>query len=204
MNLHTIKNTILQTYTDLKVRSFPFSCSSILEQYQFKVNSYSYLRSKNRELYEICQKFTHDAFTFGPVICYNDAMPEERIRFSLMHELGHFLLHTESETAANQFASHILAPRCIISKLNMKDAKEVAQFFFISKEAASYALKDAINADSRMEQDQSDVFLLRHFYEPAKQIYIFRISECPVCGADIYNSTKNTCIQCKKLSIKSR
>lgn len=67
MNLRTIKHTVLQTYIDLKIRSFPFSCSSILEQYQLKVNSYSYLRSKNRELYEICQKFTHDAFTFGTV-----------------------------------------------------------------------------------------------------------------------------------------
>lgn len=196
-----MKQAILQIYKDCNIKSFPISCSSILTHYQFKVYSYSFLHNKNKELHTMCRKYSDDAFTYGTILCYNDAMPRERIRFSLMHELGHQVLDTENEVAANQFASNILAPRSILIKSGLKDIQDIARLFFISKEAASYAKKDALSAYGNCDADNA---ILEHFYDPVKQITIYHISECPICGSTIFNSIKNTCIQCKKLTIKSK
>lgn len=68
-----------------------------------------------------------DAFTFiadgdRPTICFNRDLPGERIRFSLAHELGHLILHSDTllsddevetdviEGEANAFASAFLLP----------------------------------------------------------------------------------------------
>ena len=195
-----MNQAILQIYRDCNIRTFPISCSSILKHYHFKVYSYSFLHNKNKELHTMCRKYSDDAFTFGTIICYNDAMPRERIRFSLMHELGHQVLDTENEVTANQFASHILAPRSILIKSGLTDIQDIAKLFSISKEAASYAKKDALSSYRNCDGDNT---ILEHFYVPSKQMTIYHISECPVCGSTIYNSIKNTCIQCKKLSIKT-
>lgn len=203
MELQDIKKNVLQVLNDCGVKTFPLSCSSILEHYQTKLYPYSYIKSTNPELYQICTKYSQDAFTFRDKICYNDSMPKERIRFSLMHELGHAILDTEKETLANQFASHILVPRSILIYSKLTDIPSVCKLFHISKEAASYALQDITN-HRRLHQTEIDAQILEHFYNSAMEIHIYHITECPVCGSNIYNSIQGTCLQCKKLSIKSR
>lgn len=55
-----------------------------------------------------------------PMIFYNPRVPDDRLRFTLMHEVGHFSLHhgrslealdERIENEANEFASHFLMPR---------------------------------------------------------------------------------------------
>ncbi|SET33304.1 ImmA/IrrE family metallo-endopeptidase [[Clostridium] polysaccharolyticum] len=201
MNHTTIKQNILQLYQNCHIATFPVSCISILNQYNITCFSYKELTAKQPALSELCQKYSNDAFSYGNLVCYNDTMPIERIRFSLMHELGHLLLHSENETDANLFASHLLAPRCILKKSRLTQPKDISTLFGISREAAVYALKDLSKMDCSNTIDEQ---LLEHFYSPKLGIYVYHISECPVCGSTIYNSIHNTCLQCKKLSIKSR
>lgn len=87
----------------------------------------------------------------------NAAAGDTRDRFTIAHELGHIVLHTETiivcridekiktyedpEWQANQFAAEFLAP---LEEIDIKsDINEISQKFQISKEAATYRKKDA-------------------------------------------------------------
>lgn len=202
MELTQIKQAVLQVYKDCNVTDFPIPCVSILQHYGLKLYSYTELGFKNPNLHKMCRKYSKDAFLYGSVVCYNDEMPFERTRFTLMHELGHFILHSDDEAAANQFASHLLAPRCIIEKSKLTSPDDISVLFGISRKAAFFALDDIKRND--FERIPMDEKILKHFYSQELQIYIYHVSECPICGSNIYNSIKDTCLQCKKLSIKSR
>lgn len=94
------------------------------------------------------------------VIFYNDSAPNNRIRFTLMHELGHIILgHHESdkisERQANFFASLILMPRNLVIRLlnenniNIKDyelaANIVSKSCNVSISAARITIFDIKN-----------------------------------------------------------
>ena len=89
------------------------------------------------------------------LIFWDDSMPEARQRFTVAHELGHVYngdigpVPTQRnkepsekddphETAANVFASRILAPACVLWALNVHDADTVAQLCAISQTAAKW------------------------------------------------------------------
>ena len=80
---------------------------------------------------------------------------EERLRqrFTIMHELGHFLLghlgdvpfsrsegecRPSEEQAADKFAIDMLAPACVLWGLQLHTAEEIAEICQISPEAAKY------------------------------------------------------------------
>lgn len=92
-------------------------------------------------------------------IFYNDACTRGRIRFTLAHELGHVLLgHLNGnrkvttrnrepsvkdsfiEQQANVFASRLLAPACVIDKLNLYRPDQLMSLFGISHQSAEYRL----------------------------------------------------------------
>lgn len=68
-----------------------------------------------------------------PVIVYNDSYPEDRKRLTVLHELGHLLLHFDSELLANEkrienlcflFGGALMMPRvCIYNELGHKRHK---------------------------------------------------------------------------------
>ena len=154
-NLYTI---IYSVYKECKITFFPFDCIKILNYYGYKVYKYSELRMISQELYNLCKMCSNDAFLFKDkkLIAYNDEMPYYRIRFSLMHELGHILLKhrvssKKNEDEADYFASCILAPRIMIHHLSLNNkyskvtADDIHEYFGISISAANRALMDYHN-----------------------------------------------------------
>ena len=154
-NLYTI---IYSVYKECKITFFPFDCIKILNYYGYKVYKYSELRMISQELYNLCKMCSNDAFLFKDkkLIAYNDEMPYYRIRFSLMHELGHILLKhrvssKKNEDEADYFASCILAPRIMIhhlkqtNKYSQVTADDIHEYFGISISAANRALIDYHN-----------------------------------------------------------
>lgn len=142
-----IVDKIFETYTQCNVKSFPIDCIAILEHYGFKALTYTSLKERSLRLYELSRSFSSDAFTCGNIIAYNDRTHRSRIRFSLMHELGHFVLgheggSMEDEEAADCFASNILAPRSAMYWLDLKDAEDVHARFGISYTASNRAWSD--------------------------------------------------------------
>lgn len=86
------------------------------------------------------------------VICYDDQKGLERIRFTLMHEIGHIDMGhwEESELArriADYYAAYALAPTPIISIKACKNAKDIAKSFMVSQSCADICFKRFINWD---------------------------------------------------------
>ena len=83
------------------------------------------------------------------LIGYNNKHPEVRIRFTLAHEMGHVCMEHEHmvideyqtdssvfEKEANIFAGEFLVPKEALSEAlkKMRDPKELARFFNVSRE----------------------------------------------------------------------
>ena len=154
-NLYTI---IYNVYKEREITDFHFDCMKILNHYGYKVYTYSELKMISQELYDMCKICSNDAFLFKDkkLIAYNDEMPYYRIRFSLMHELGHILLNhkassVKNEDEADYFASCILAPRIMIHHLKQTNkyskvtADDIHEYFDISISASNRALMDYHN-----------------------------------------------------------
>lgn len=79
----------------------------------------------------------------GGIILINMLYPYERRRFSICHEIGHYLLdnldaeYNVAETEANMFAARLLMPMCIIQACDCVCAEEVAYLFGTSLKAAT-------------------------------------------------------------------
>lgn len=86
-------------------------------------------------------------------ISFNIQEPSQRQRYTIMHELGHYLLghlgdeplsrsesecRPEEEQAADKFAIDMLAPACVLWGLNLHTAEEIAKICNISLQAAEY------------------------------------------------------------------
>lgn len=146
-NRQNITEKIVTVYQECDISTYPIDCFAILEHYGFRVLSYYDLKMKKQRLYEICKMFSDEAFRYKNTIAYNDNKPVSRIRFSLMHELGHYILKHEGEKQENEqeadcFASNILAPRVVIHKMGLRTSDQIHQFFGLSYEASNRALWD--------------------------------------------------------------
>ncbi len=136
------------------IRALPVDVVSICKRE--RINLFTYSQSMNfiKSLGLEDNAKDNDAFSLNSMIFYDDTKPRERQRFSIAHELGHILLHSERggkatvynrepspcdnpiETEANIFASRILAPLCVLQFLNLNSIKEISEFCEISFTAA--------------------------------------------------------------------
>ena len=85
-----------------------------------------------------------------PCIFLNKERPADRIRFSLAHELGHIVMHSQSsdtmEEEANLFASELLMPRNDIyrefsGKLTLADLARLKRVWRVSMQALLFRAK---------------------------------------------------------------
>ena len=145
--LKRLLSYVLTVYKECNITTFPIDCFSILRHYGFKVLSYSELKEINFELYTICQSCTEDAFTYEKIIAYNEKNTSERIRFSLMHELGHYIMDLPStdksfEDLADYFASNILVPRATIWHMRSDSGRGICRTYGVSCMAANRIYED--------------------------------------------------------------
>lgn len=188
---------IINVFRECDIHSFPFDCLKPFRHYGYKVFSYEQLRSKSAELYDFCISYSEDAFRDGnsKIVAYNSSNSNTgRVRFSLMHELGHVVLdhigesdHLEYE--ANYFASNILAPRMAIHYAGCKNANDVAKIFDLSYEASEYAFDDYRRWHRRAVYHMTalDWQMYRHFWNPECKMFAYSINRCFDCDKIIYN-----------------
>lgn len=202
MNYAHIKFATLNVFKECNVRSFPIDCFQILEFYDLKAHSY---KSLPDELKEYCMKYSEDALNYKDKICYNDNLPLGRIRFSLMHELGHVILkHSrkktrELEQEANLFASNILAPRMAIHYAGCKNQSDVSKLFHMTNEAAQYAFEDYRRWHRWTiyhKMNPFDKAMYSHFYDEKQNKFIYNVKQCAYCGDEICNSMDYICKKC--------
>lgn len=107
----------------------------------------------------LLRKVSDDGFSYMRLdgvylIVINDAQPIERQRFTMAHELGHFVLghfskkdldEDTKEAEANFFAARLLAPNWAINRLKSKDVWSISSAFGISAESAMYRYRNYNN-----------------------------------------------------------
>lgn len=91
-------------------------------------------------------------------IVYDDSAPVECSRFTVAHELGHYFLGHQlqyvkysrirevkkvpvSEKQANRFAARLLCPACVLWKLNINTAEELASVCKVDISVAQIRMK---------------------------------------------------------------
>jgi len=147
MDYNLIIDRTYDVFIECNVRSFPVDCFSVLAHYGYKTYTYQQVKQSNERLFAICKKYSSDAFRYRNMICYNQRVIDSRIRFSLMHELGHILLNhvgnsPENEDEADCFASNLLAPRIAMDRTYCYTADDTHNKFGLSYAAANRALID--------------------------------------------------------------
>lgn len=145
-----IKKEIKKFFIRYGIDTFPFDPFEICKKMNIELVKYSTLSLHAKmKLYATGNSDAVSCIDSNNkiMIFYNDIKLPERIRFSLMHELGHIVLeHLErsaiAEIESNFFAAYSLAPTAIIDYFNPSTPQEIAKRFYVSTECA----------ENRMEQ----------------------------------------------------
>lgn len=144
-----VRNASWQCLLDCNIRLLPVPIGSICRIYDIDVidddNNYLNANESGR-IVKINSEIA---------IVVNNTEPKSRCRFSIAHELGHFLLghlgddvtqlnrartevKPELETQADMFAARLLAPACVLWALDLHTADEIAGLCNMSVRAAGY------------------------------------------------------------------
>ena len=116
------------------------------------------------------------------IIYYNDYADPETTRFTLAHELGHYILaHTEeslaNEREANCFARNLLCPIPVTDAFGLDNASECSDVFDVSIPAAIVAL-DKRTLDRN--NVKPDLYLsIARFFDLAHLTKEEQIKRCP-------------------------
>ena len=166
------RNLSWQTLIDFNICNLPVDLNPIF--YRLKIPVLSYTKSHH---FISARNLTHLANNDGFSVClnkkvivfYNDRIrPQGRIRFTLAHELGHILLgHLTAakpvtrrnlgdmengdpwETAANIFASRLLAPAIVLHRLEITRAEDISNLCGLSMQAARIRAKRMAALEAR-------------------------------------------------------
>lgn len=197
---------ILDVLKLCNIKSFPVNYEEMVMDLGCLLYKYSEL---SREKLMKCLLVSDESMKLHNRIYYNDSMIIGKMRFSVMHELGHIVLgHGEYrseplEAEANYFSSHILAPRMAIHYSGCKNHVQVAKLFNISIESAQYAFDDYRRWHRRAayKMDGFDKAMYSHFYNDEYKGFVYNIKTCKLCGKELFNEKSYYCESCfNKLS----
>lgn len=197
MDYDKIKYTVYSVYEKCNITRLPFDCTDILSKLGYLCTKYSQL--PNNKL-NACLKLSPDACTLGNNIYYNDKKSIRRVRFSLMHELGHIELNTNLESEANLFSSIILVPPIALHYSKLCNVREISNLFNISLECAKYARdyhEKWLYNIKHYGMTIIDRKMYQHFYSQDSERFVFKETCCAYCDHVIYNTNKPICNNCE-------
>ena len=167
------------------ITSFPFKVKGfVYEQSDIKLCTFK----KAKEKYDIyipmfgSESAIIQELEGAYIIFYNQNEPDYRVRFSIMHEYGHYILghkmnlkesdslyHTQ-ELEANCFAAQILMPEQLLRECLNRHKSPTIEFimdsFVVSEDAAKKRKNTLANTTyewrSREEKEFDDIILTRH------------------------------------------
>jgi len=140
-----IKEIITDLFESLQISAVPIDCFNIAKRLGFDIVPYSSLPKKTLDL--VRNSGGGDAYTLitrddNKYIFYNDDAIIGRVRFTIMHEVGHYILgHLEESDLAHSeadfFAKYALAPMPIIHSCKIESYVDIKNIFNVSNECAS-------------------------------------------------------------------
>lgn len=148
-----IEKKVVSLYKEFDISSVPMDPFEIARRRGYIVKPFSSFNKAARLIFlkmdlDGTNYFDPDLQTF--VICYDDSNGYERIRFTLMHEIGHIDMEhrEESELArkvADYYAAYALAPSPIIDLMECEDYMDVAKAFKVSQTCADICFQRFTN-----------------------------------------------------------
>lgn len=138
--------------------NYPLDVFSLIESYGIKILSYTdFCLKQNISFKEVVDSFSafgflcRDKNSSKAIIYYNDHNSLETNNFTLLHELGHYLMNhfednRDNDNLANCFARNLIAPASVCQKLKFEDPYSLSEYFQISLSAAHTRL-DFIQRD---------------------------------------------------------
>lgn len=152
MNYKKSRDAVWRLLIKHKIDSLPIDIMKICREEKIPV--FTYRTGRNFiESFGLEEHIAdNDAFSICGIIFYDETKPMRRRRFSIAHELGHIILHTDHtshvqcraslettdpvEAEANIFASRLLAPLGVLQMLDVSSAREISEICDISYSAA--------------------------------------------------------------------
>ena len=139
-----IEEKVVELYVEQGIHSLPIDPFAIIKQRGYVMVPFSKVDGSDRPE---AMDDNKDAFSFySPelktyVIVYNDDKPLSRIRFTLMHEVGHIDLDHKSESdlarkMADYYAGYSLAPSPLIGAYASEEIYDIISTFWVSSECA--------------------------------------------------------------------
>lgn len=142
---------------DSRELSYPLDVFGLVKSYGIKLVKYTQVaKSQNLTMEQLleCMPEYGQLATLGNErrILYNDTLIEGTIRFTLLHELGHYLMgHKDgdnltdeeiqkNENLANCFARNLIAPLTICNLLGFTTPFEISYYFNTSLDAGRVRL----------------------------------------------------------------
>ena len=172
MNYKKIRDLAWNILIKNGVSELPVNIYKICKQEGINVFSYKVSESFIESMGLTEEAELNDAFSMGNTIFYNEEKSEQRRRFSIAHELGHILLHSDIEfkiynreplpcelpieAEANAFAARILAPLCVLQFLNLNSAREISEVCNISYTAAEARFSRLCEIRKRNKERRSE------------------------------------------------
>ncbi|OPJ56104.1 ImmA/IrrE family metallo-endopeptidase [Clostridium chromiireducens] len=197
MNTSTIRYSLIKKivndiYVKLNITRFPINITEIISSFDnIRIVSYHQLMLKKNltkeETFEFlsseegCTDYYKQKNKY--IIYYNDIdyKSEERVRWTLAHELGHILCGhycqktkifcedlTEAEykfkeAEANYFTGLLLSNPVILNKLNIKSSYDIEVYCALSSEAARYRYDNYKKWCKNKFITSSDRYIVRNF-----------------------------------------
>ena len=210
------------------ITSFPINPLIIINKHGWGLITYTELAKIHRiHITQVIKAYqSEDGFIMydgvNYTIAYNDTIRSKgRIRFTLMHEIGHILLthlvdfketilsrsslseekYNVLENEANVFARNILSPVIIVNQLKLKSKTDIIYHFKISEGAAITRLK-CIGLDLKNTTISNATGLLRQF-----KGYIhstIHSNYCNRCGYFFVSETARYCPICGHSGLLNR
>lgn len=167
----------------LTITVFPYSVIELIKTTtDIQVRSFHYLRKRGIDPLAFGSK---DAIIFSykgmMIMAYDNMAVRTRIRFSILHELGHFILghnmdtnipmalYRKQEIEANYFAAQLLMPEQVLGELRKRlvclNTENVKSYFGVSREAAEVrlgSLQQGLDIRSRWPGEYDDIILSRY------------------------------------------
>lgn len=168
-----IKDIVAHTLKIGKVNSIPICCFELASRLDIECIPYSSLPLEKQSA---CIQFSEEGFTLNNSIYYNDYRISTRIRFTVMHEIGHIMLNhledsDDAELEANFFAGYILVPPVLVyahDKTNDIDQDRIRNLFDVSNPVAENSYnyyKKWIQRNSNLfGLSPVDTFIYNHFF----------------------------------------
>ena len=144
INEKKVIETVTEVYKICQIKKIPIDCIEVLRILNIQLIPYGRL---SQDKLNACMKISPDAFCMNETIYYNSNNIYTRIRFSIMHELGHILMNhaandPDKEQEADLFASWMLSPRVDLILCKKLTNAEVARRYDISIKAAEVIIED--------------------------------------------------------------